>query len=272
MPQDIRHLLCVDASYMLFYRANALRAWHKHRTKEEPDESTLMSKTYEEKMVKRVKETLIKLYKTYQPDVVLCAYDGHKNWRKALSSTYKASRKYNNGILHLFSHGLNEMRKLEFIQECPVIHLHHEQLEADDIIHYHGQHILSTLPSTQMTIIANDHDYLPLLCERINLMNLQGKHLERPCGLDGPQYLMFKIIMGDKSDNIPKVFDRCGKKTACKLAQDPDLLRLQLEKAGHASQTRFKQNMQLIDNRKVPSKLQKWMADHFVGNILYHTM
>ena len=131
---------------------------------------------------------------------------------------------------------------------------------------------ISTLLSTQMTIIANDHDYLPLLSERIHIINLKGKRLQRPYELDGKQYLIFKIITGDKSDNIPKVFARCGKATACKLAKDPDLLQSRLEKEGHASQIRFKQNMQLIDNKKVPFELQEWMEKHCICNtVSFHT-
>jgi 5'-3' exonuclease len=43
--------------------------------------------------------------------------------------------------------------------------------------------------------------------------------------------LFCKIVTGDKSDNIPSIFKKCGIKTALKYYNDKNLFEAQLEKS-----------------------------------------
>ena len=82
--------------------------------------------------------------------------------------------------------------------------------------------------------------------------------------MTGDEYLQYKILIGDKSDNIPSVFKRCGKKTAMKLIANPSKLQELLDKGGEDAHTAYDRNKRLIDNRCVPEELRLWMEEHCV--------
>ena len=56
--------------------------------------------------------------------------------------------------------------------------------------------------------------------------------------------------MGDKSDNIPSAFPKCGEKTANKCWNDPEYLNKKLFNLGVKNQ--LNKNKQLIDFNNVP--------------------
>jgi hypothetical protein len=62
---------------------------------------------------------------------------------------------------------------------------------------------------------------------------------------------MKKIILGDPSDNIPKVFNKCGIKTLEKYLSNPQLLEDALKQDTDANK-RFKLNRVLVDFNQIP--------------------
>ena len=79
---------------------------------------------------------------------------------------------------------------------------------------------------SNIMLIASDHDYLQI--DGIAQFNLEGKQIVRDLGgtiVSAPEYLLGKILMGDKSDNICQVFKKCGPKTALKLVKDKEMLK-----------------------------------------------
>lgn len=264
-------LLCVDVSYLLFYRITALRTWHKHRTKEDATEDVMWSDAFKSKLLDRIQATLRDLCKTHQPQAVLCAYDGHRNWRKQQYKEYKKGRKHDSSVLKLFQYGQTYIANHPLGLPCPVHHMHHDALEADDFIHYTTRAHVADHPQTDVIILANDHDYLPLLdSPHVRLLNLKGKNNELHLPMNtvtnkqmtGEEYLQFKILVGDKSDNIPSVFKRCGKKTAMKLVVDATRLQERFDKEGAGATAKYAHNRLLIDNRCVPAELYAWMEEH----------
>ena len=220
-------LLCIDASYLLFYRINALKTWHKHRSKEDADDDVMLSDEFKQKLCKMLHTCIVKLCKTYRPTQILFAYDGHLNWRKVYDTQYKATRNHQEAVLKLFQYGVSYLKELDILC-CPTYHIECDSLEADDLIHYvvrkrnTKQHLLTIMPTT---ILANDYDYLPLLeyTSTVHIVNLKNKTLTLPEHMNGEQYLLMKIILGDKSDNISSILKRCGPKTATKIALDKSL-------------------------------------------------
>ena len=59
--------------------------------------------------------------------------------------------------------------------------------------------------------------------------------------------------MGDKSDNIPSIFKKCGPKTAEKYYENSELFQKQLEKEN--SYDNFERNKKLIDFNEIPEEL-----------------
>ena len=70
-------------------------------------------------------------------------------------------------------------------------------------------------------LIASDHDFLQI--EGVREFDIFGKEAKRDLGgeeVSANDYLIGKILMGERSDNIKQVFTRCGPKTALKLVKD----------------------------------------------------
>ena len=65
-----------------------------------------------------------------------------------------------------------------------------------------------------------------------------------------------KIILGDKSDNIKPVFDKCGVKTAEKYFSDFDLFKSKLEK-NEEFLKRYNHNKKMIDFEEIPEKYRE---------------
>jgi 5'-3' exonuclease len=62
---------------------------------------------------------------------------------------------------------------------------------------------------------------------------------------------MKKVILGDPSDNIPRVFERCGEKTLLKYTDNHIELETALSK-NKEYRKRFNLNRLLIDFNKIP--------------------
>ena len=90
-----------------------------------------------------------------------------------------------------------------------------DSLEADDCLALTAQYLYHKYNDTTITIITSDHDYIQLSNERIHLFNLKYKSLLESKAYSGSpeRDLFYKIILGDKSDNILPIFNKCGKKT-----------------------------------------------------------
>ena len=105
-------------------------------------------------------------------------------------------------------------------------------LEADDCLSIMTKKIKKTFPEGKITIITSDRDYLQLACENVELYDLKYKKLtERKSSYNNAEKDLFvKILTGDKSDNIPGIFTKCGPKTAIKYFEDKELFIKQLSK------------------------------------------
>lgn len=106
-------------------------------------------------------------------------------------------------------------------------------------------------------LIASDHDFLQL--EGVREFDLFGREAKRDLGGEevSPQdYLVGKILMGDKSDNIKQVFYKCGPKTALKWTKDKDALRQRLA-ADHEAASRYLLNQKMISFKNIPKPLSE---------------
>jgi hypothetical protein len=100
--------------------------------------------------------------------------------------------------------------------------------------------------------------------ERINLINLKYKSLLESKNYSGsPQRdLFYKIVLGDKSDNILPVFNKCGKKTVEKCYDNKEFFLTKLKE--EAKEEVFELNKKLISFELIPSEL----VELFYNNIL----
>ena len=262
----MKNVIFIDGSYFVFYRYYAIMAWWKIAKKdtplcEKPIENEDFVSSFKRTFIKKIKEIPKKL-KLKDAEMIVGKDCSRSNiWRNDFVDGYKANRDYTN------FHGqpFFKMAYDELFQEAGIQHvLYHPKLEADDCIAIATKHLINTIPDVKITIITADHDYLQLINDQTDIFTLKFKPIRTEKNSSGNAEcdLFCKIILGDKSDNIPRVFNKCGKKTALKLWNDKNSLREKLEKEN--AMDRFERNKKLIDFKEIPENL----SNEFIKGIL----
>ena len=169
------------------------------------------------------------------PTRVIVVYDGAggSQRRRKILPDYKANRTPGKRITRwdAFKNATEEKeamkiqfsRLIEYLDFLPVNVISIDRIEADDTIAY----IAHTLMKEDVTILSADQDFLQLVNERITVWSPTKKKFYTPrmvmddYGVPAHNFLMYKVLMGDKSDNIEGV-KGLGPKKLPKIV--PDLL------------------------------------------------
>ncbi|MDB4572186.1 hypothetical protein N9Z72_02785 [Akkermansiaceae bacterium] len=169
------------------------------------------------------------------PTRVIVVYDGQggSQRRRKIHPDYKANRKPGKRITRwdAFKDAREEKdamkiqfsRLIEYLDFLPINVISIDKIEADDTIAY----IAHTLLDEDVTILSADQDFLQLVDERITVWSPTKKKFYTPrmveadYGVPAHNFLMYKVLMGDKSDNIEGV-KGLGPKKLPKIV--PDLL------------------------------------------------
>ena len=262
MASEPKIFVLVDTSYWIFYRYFAIIQWWGHSNPETPLTNPYENEEFVEKFMKTFSESLIgfkKKQKIHKKKVtIIAARDCPRKsiWRNALFSEYKGSRtkdeEFNGGPF--FKHIYQDNNKLLYEAGADAI-LQFPNLEADDIIALTKNHIRQKYADAKIYIIANDHDYLQLLDDNTEIVNFQNKFLkEAKKVFSEPQKnLFYKIVLGDKSDNIMPIFKKCGPKTCEKYYENNDLFLEALKKEN--AYEKYELNKKLVDFRELPLEL-----------------
>jgi DNA polymerase-1 len=160
--------------------------------------------------------------KMLNPTKVVIVFDGvgGSNARRNLFPDYKANRNANRMTNYSIFQSKeeesesinNQMQRLILYLKClPVSVISIEGLEADDIIGY-LTHKLENFGETQeINIMSADQDFLQLLSEKTSVYSPTKKRIFKPkdvltdFGVSATNYINYKILLGDKSDNVPGV-------------------------------------------------------------------
>lgn len=128
-----------------------------------------------------------------------------------------------------------------------------EGAEGDDVIAVFMRHFAKDYAGS--ILISSDRDFLQL--ENVREFDLFGKEAERRLGgeeVSAQDFLLGKILTGDKSDNIPQVLLRCGPKTALALVRDKAELKRRLVESADAAE-RYRLNKKMIAFSEMPAEL-----------------
>ena len=191
-------------------------------------------------------------------DIVFAMDDRLSNsFRKNLYPEYKAHRslvKRQYQIYPIKDYIIDVIfKELDVEQEYGYHLVKVEGAEGDDVIAV----ALTKLAGNYIgkMLIASDHDFLQI--EGLREFDLFGKEAKRDLGgeiVSAKDYLLGKILMGDKSDNIKQVFTRCGPKTALKWTKDKESLKKVL-KEDQSSASRYLLNKKIISFSDIPNDL-----------------
>lgn len=251
------NFLLIDASYFIFFRYYSLKTWWGFaRGTSEPEnieESERGMEKFRTTFISKIKEILEKL-KIEKPIIMIGKDCPQKTiWRHDDITDYKGNRNNEDNVKPMFECAFKD--KL-FEKAGAKSILEYPQLEADDCIAITTKHILETYDDVHIYIITSDMDYLQIAGERVTLVDLKYKNLtdSKNSFKDAKKDLFCKIVCGDKSDNIPSIFPRCGLKTAAKLYDNPEEFKAKLEKTPGAKEI-YERNQKIIDFNYIPQEL-----------------
>ena len=262
--------ILIDTSYWIFYRYFAIMQWWKHA---KPDDELFENPYENEEFLEKFNKTFLdsintfkKKYKLHKqrskpetPTKIIACRDCPRSdiWRNKYYTDYKANRINDDSFMGgpFFKHVYKENNKLLFEAGVNQV-LQFPNLEGDDIIAITKIIIRSRYPQATIYIIANDHDYLQLLDDNTHIVNFQYKNLveSKKVFSEPEKNLFYKMVLGDKSDNIMPVFKKCGPKTCEKYYNDRELFGQALFKE-HGSSERFLLNKTLVSFTEIPKDL-----------------
>jgi len=218
-----------------------------------------------------LKNGLFYFINRFEPDRVWVAFDTGRSWRKDETSIYKEQRKEARekqaSLIDWegFYSFLNEF-KIEIETIFPFYILAINRLEADDIAAY----LCKTLPEDEEKIVCSDDgDYIQLIKYKNTSVFSSRKNKFVDCS-SPEHFLTVKILIGDKSDNIPPVRKGVAEKKAEKMILSGEFETLLNEKDRDGNPTEFRRNYdrnkKLIDLDFTPDslldKLQSYI-DHY---------
>jgi 5'-3' exonuclease len=263
--------ILIDGSYFIFYRLFALLNWWKLSHPDEPIGKAHNNTEFVDKfrtiIIRKIQEIPKKL--GIDDPIIIVGKDCKREniWRLNFYPEYKQTRASYNDTDDIQP---GEFFKLVYEEDlftqagCHYC-VKHSQLEADDCLALTTKYLLDTSrvdvdadTATDITIITSDTDYLQLIQPNVHVMNCKYKPVNTPKNSLGcrEKDLLCKIIMGDKSDNIPAILKKCGTKTARKYIETPSLLQNKLS-SNIEIQKKYTLNKLLIDFREIPNELQR---------------
>lgn len=156
----------------------------------------------------------------FKPDRVVFALEGRSQWRYDLLPEYKATRKTEPGTskhegLHDFYRQVDEVIPL-LGSRFPVSLVRHPEHEADDTV---ANIIYASSSAIDFIVVSTDTDFTQLLNthDNVRIYNpVKKSFVEWDKEVD---YVAYKALKGDGSDNIPGV-PGFGEKKAMNLARD----------------------------------------------------
>lgn len=167
--------------------------------------------------------------KAYQPDRCIIVFDGAGGSykRRKIYSEYKAHKRTKIRLNRVYEDNLTDedismqkqlQRLVVYLKSLPVNMLALDNVEADDTIAHLA---LDTFKDWNSIIMSADKDFLQIVNDHIQVWSPTKKRLYGPqevlneYGVSSNNFVYFRTLCGDDSDNIPGVRG-CGLKTIVK--------------------------------------------------------
>ena len=158
--------------------------------------------------------------KNIKPTRVIICFDGKggSSKRRKLFPEYKANRKVRKRLTRLSSFHSQEderasmsqqiSRLIQYLDVLPITTLAPENIEADDSMAYISQQVY---PESQFYIMSTDKDFLQLVSNRIQIWSPTKKKFYfkdtvlEDFKIPAHNFLLYRTMTGDNSDNIPGI-------------------------------------------------------------------
>ena len=158
--------------------------------------------------------------KLIQPTRVILVFDGigGSNNRKNLYPDYKGNRNikrvtnwdgFDSREEESESMSAQMTRLINYLEELPLDMVVIDKVEADDVMAYITHKLKAD--DNHITLMSSDQDFLQLVAPNVSVYAPTKKKFYTPekvkdeFGVSSTNFLIKKILMGDKSDNVPGV-------------------------------------------------------------------
>lgn len=155
------------------------------------------------------------IIKSVNPTRVIIVFDGKggSQKRKKAYSNYKQGRAIKSKLNRVLDMDINDEQRLlktqfikllEYLEYLPVVVMSYDNVEADDVIAY----ITTNCIKDNVIIYSNDKDYFQLINDRVSVYfpaknKLYTKtDIKNEYNILPENFIWYKVILGDKSDNI----------------------------------------------------------------------
>ena len=156
----------------------------------------------------------------FRPTRVIIVFDGKggSTRRRKLYPEYKQKRKTKYRVNRAYDFASQDdekqnmimqiQRVVEYLEVLPVTVLSYDNIEADDTIGYLCRQVLT---DSKITVMSTDKDFLQLANSRIKIWSPTKKKMydEKAVldeyGITSHNLIWYRVLDGDKSDNIPGV-------------------------------------------------------------------
>ena len=156
------------------------------------------------------------------PTKVVIVFDGvgGASARRNLFPDYKANRNANRMTNYSIftskeeeTESINNQmsRLIQYLKCLPVTVISIDGLEADDIIGYLATRFETYDETQKVTIMSADQDFLQLVSDKTSLYSPTKKKVYTPkevsdeFGVSCTNFINYKVLLGDKSDNVPGI-------------------------------------------------------------------
>jgi DNA polymerase-1 len=158
----------------------------------------------------------------HHPTRCVIAFDGKggSQRRRKLFPEYKGQRRMMTSLNRTYEFSSIEQEKesmawqlqvlFSMLGDLPVTVLNPENVEADDVLAYLAQLVVER--GGKSVIMSTDKDFLQLVSEDITMWNSAKKKTYTPAlvvedyGFHPNNFLMYRVVTGDNSDNIDGVY------------------------------------------------------------------
>jgi DNA polymerase-1 len=205
------------------------------------------------------------------PTRVVVIFDGKggSQKRKEVFSNYKADRKVKFRVNRQYDDMMSEedeqvslRRQLSSLANIlgvlPVTTMIYDNIEADDVIGYLAKQVIKE--NEGALILSSDKDFLQLVSENIHVWNplkkqkIDKNKLKELYGVHAENFIWYRVMDGDKSDNIDGV-KGCGLKTLLKrlpvLETDARLTVDELMRLAEEQKGEYKVFQTILDSKKI---------------------
>lgn len=178
-------------------------------------------------------KSLASYVRTFKPTRLVIVFDGKggSKKRREIFSDYKGNRLQPKSFnrAEIFENAEDEersmkhqfVRLIQYLRCLPLTVLTADNVEADDLVSYLVTDI-APKHNSEILLISDDKDYLQLVNDKVNVYRPVEKRLYKAdtvlerFGIPSSNYHLYKVFIGDSSDNIPGI-PGIGPKTVCKI-------------------------------------------------------